>query len=89
MFDPLFILIFFVLNSRQFVGIIRWDLKSHRKITTDTRGKNTGIFTSICRGTASHNVYVTDNSSKLKIVQYNLLQGSVSVLLCITCCRVV
>ena len=30
--------------------------------------KNTEIFTSICRGTASHNVYLTENSPKLKTV---------------------
>ena len=41
----------------------------HRKIPADTPDKNTGIFTSICRGTASHNVYLTENSSKLKTVQ--------------------
>ena len=59
---------FFVENSRRFVGKIRWDSKSHRKIPHTCTGKNTGIFTSICRGTASHNVYLMENSSKLKTV---------------------
>ena len=44
------------------------DSKSHRKKRTDAPEKNNGIFTSICRGTASHNVYLTENSPKLKTV---------------------
>ena len=40
----------------------------HRKKRTDAPKKNNGIFTSICRSTASHNVYLTENSPKLKTV---------------------
>ena len=52
-------------NSRQFVGKIRWTQKTHWKIPADTPEKITGLFTSICRGTASHNVYLTENLPKL------------------------
>ena len=48
------------------------DRKLHRKIPAHARKKNTGLFTSICRGTASHNVHLTENSPKLKTV-YNLI----------------
>ena len=69
-------ILFFVENSRRrFVGKIRWTQKAtgkypqiDRKIPADTPDKNTGIFTSICRGTASHNVYLTEKSPKLKKV---------------------
>ena len=62
-------------NSHQFVGKIHWTQKAtrkypqiHWKIPADTPEKNAGIFTSICRGTASHNVYLIENSWKLKTV---------------------
>ena len=43
--------------------------KLHRKIPENTPKKKPGIFTSICQGTASHNVYLTENSQELKTVQ--------------------
>ena len=42
--------------------------KLNRKKPAHTPKKNTGIFTSICRGTASHNVYLTEKSPTLKTV---------------------
>ena len=51
-------------NSRQFVGYIRWT----ENFTEKYPDKITGLLTSICRGTVSHNVYLTENSLKLKTV---------------------
>ena len=59
-------------KTKHFVENSHWkfslDSKSHRKKRTDAPEKSTRIFTSICRGTASHNVYLTENSPKLKTV---------------------
>ena len=52
------------------------DSKSHWKIPADTPEKNTRLFTSICRGTALHNVYLTENSLKLKTVYLPLPKRS-------------
>ena len=49
-------------------GNFRWTRKATGKNAQMHWKKNTGIFTSICRGTASHNVYLTENSPKLKTV---------------------
>ena len=74
--------IFFVENSPWFVGKICWNQNAagkypqiHWKIPADTPEKNTRIFTSICRGTASHNVYLTGNTWKLKTVYKENLSG--------------
>ena len=42
------------------------DGKLHRKIPTHAPKKNIGLFTSICQSTASHKVYLTENSRELK-----------------------
>ena len=55
-------------NSRQFVGKIQWTKVQCWIIPVSLWEKITGLFTSICRGTASHNVYLTENSPKLKTV---------------------
>ena len=36
------------------------DRKLHRKIPAHAPKNYTGLFTSICRGTVSHNVYLTE-----------------------------
>ena len=43
----------------------RFGLKISLKIPAQTPKKNTRLFTAICRGTASHNVYLTENLKKL------------------------
>ena len=55
-------------NSRQFVGKIQWTKVQCWIIPVSLWEKITGLFTSICRGTASHNVYLTENSPKLKTI---------------------
>ena len=55
-------------NSRQFVRKIPWTKVQCWIIPVSLWEKITGLFTSICRGTVSHNVYLTENSPKLKTV---------------------
>ena len=96
--NPTANVLFFVENSRhRFVGKIRWTQKVtakypqiDRKIPADTPDKSTRIFTSICRGTTSHNVYLTENLPKLKTV-YMLFTKSNQIknydkLICFICC---
>ena len=65
------------LSGKNHVGL--WEnllvKKLHWKIPAHAPKKNTGLFTSISRGTGteSHNVYLTENLLKLKTVVYPLL----------------
>ena len=50
-------------------GKISFFRKLHGENTRTYTEKNTRLFSSICRGTASHNVYLMENLLKLKTVK--------------------